>query len=101
MVVASSKKSAEAIQSMQRVKVGMTGLAFAFLLIGLASAISSWASKEPVVAVAGGAKPETVANLSATNGTDAEAAGDTEPLAQLGVTPSAAGNTTEPAKPAR
>ncbi len=99
MRVAIIKKSAEASQSVQRVKVGMTGLAFALLLIGLASAISSWASHEPTVAVAGGAKPDIVANLSATNGTDPTS--DREPLAELGIAPSAAGNAAAPAKPAK
>ncbi|MBY0284837.1 MAG: hypothetical protein K2W81_12860 [Sphingomonas sp.] len=101
MRVVSNKKSAEATQSIQRVKVGMTGLAFVLLLIGLASAIFSSASHERPVAVAGGAKADIVANLSATNGTDPATTGDREPLAELGIAPSAAGNTAAPAKPAK
>lgn len=84
---------------MQRVTVGMTGLAAVLLLIGLASAIFSSASQERPVA--GGAKPDIVANLTATNGSDSAATGDREPLAELGIAPSAAGNSaaTDSAKP--
>lgn len=98
MRVAISKKSAQTSQSMQRVTVGMTGLAAVLLLIGLASAIFSSASRERPVAVAGGAKPDVVANISATNGSD-PAMGDREPLAELGIAPSAAGNSATPASP--
>lgn len=84
---------------MQRVTVGMTGLAAVLLLIGLASAIFSSASHERPVVVAGGAKPDVVANISATNSSDPAAGGDREPLAELGIAPSAAGNSTAPAKP--
>lgn len=84
---------------MQRVTVGMTGLAAVLLLIGLASAIFSSASRERPVAVAGGAKPDVVANISATNSSDSAAANDREPLAELGIAPSAAGNSASPAKP--
>jgi len=83
---------------MQRVTVGMTGLAAVLLLIGLASAIFSSASRECPVAVAGGAKPDVVANISATNSNDPAAVSDREPLAELGVAPSAAGNSAAPAK---
>jgi hypothetical protein len=92
------KKSVETAQSIQRVKVGMTGLAFVMLLIGLASAIFSSASQEQPVAVVGGPKPEVVANLTVANGTD-PADGDREPLAELGIAPSAAGNSALPEKP--
>ncbi|MBY0519682.1 MAG: hypothetical protein K2P79_04575 [Sphingomonas sp.] len=92
-----SKKSVEATQSIQRVKVGMTGLAFVLLLIGLASAIFSSASREKPIPVVGGAKPDIVANLSTTNSSDP--AGDREPLAELGIAPSAAGNSATAAKP--
>lgn len=92
------KKSNDTAQSIQRVKVGMTGLAFVMLLIGLASAIFSSASRETPIAVAGGAKPDVVANLSLANGTD-PAENDREPLAELGIAPSAAGNSALPDKP--
>lgn len=88
------KTATEPSQSIQRVKVGMTGLAFVMLLIGLASAIFSSASREPVPATAAdGAKPELIANLA-----DVPLSADEpvkEPLAELGVAPSAATEATE------
>ncbi|MBA4048163.1 MAG: hypothetical protein C0476_06425 [Sphingomonas sp.] len=91
------KKPDDAAQSIQRVKVGMTGLAVVMLLIGLASAIFSSASSE--TSVAGGAKADLVANLA--TGNDAAATADREPLAQLGIAPSTTGNSTaaDAAKP--
>lgn len=63
----------------------MIGLAAVLLLIGLAAAIFSTASRER--AVAGGANPDVVANL--TIGNDIASMGDgSEPLADLGVAPS-------------
>lgn len=57
---------------MQRVRIGLTGLAFVFLLVLLGAAISRWGAEEagPV-------------NLAATN----EVAEPNEPLAELGVAP--------------
>jgi hypothetical protein len=84
-------------QTMQRVKVGMSGLAAVVLLIGLASAIFSAASRERPVAVPGAAKldiPAVVPTLNTTTTTPADAA--SEPLAELGVAPS----TTNSAAPA-
>lgn len=67
----------------------MTGLAFVMLLIGLASAIFSSASREPVPATAAnGPKPELIANLAAIPMNVVEP--EKEPLAELGVAPSAA-----------
>ena len=69
----------------------MIGLAAVLLLIGLAAAIFSTASRER--AVAGGANPDVVANLTIANGMAGIGDGS-EPLADLGVTPStASGNT--------
>jgi hypothetical protein len=74
-------------QRTQRVKVGMIGLAAVLLLIGLAAAIFATASRER--GVLGGANPDVVANL--TIGNDTVAVGDgSEPLADLGLTPSTA-----------
>lgn len=85
-------------QTMQRIKVGMTGLALVLLLIGLASAIFSTASSDKVPDVAGGPKAEVVANISITNDSAAIADKATEPLAELGVAPSATdANSTAPA----
>ncbi|HEU4961938.1 MAG TPA: hypothetical protein VFT56_16240 [Sphingomonas sp.] len=75
-------------QIAQRIKVGMTGLAVVLLLLGLASAIFRSASKEKPVEVAGASKAEVVANISITNDS-VPATGSGEPLAELGVSPSA------------
>jgi hypothetical protein len=78
-------------QTAQRIKVGMTGLAVVLLLMALASAIFRSASKEKPVEVAGAAKPDVVANISITND-NAPVTGSGEPLAELGVAPSAPAN---------
>jgi len=78
-------------QTMQRVRVGLTGLAVVLLLIGMASAVFNSASRERPVSVVGGPKPAIVAELSNSASSDAPVS---EPLAELGLTPSAetAGN---------
>ncbi|WP_326524855.1 hypothetical protein [Sphingomonas sp.] len=78
--------SSEASQSMQRVRVAMTGLAAVILLIGVASAVFNYASDEPPVTAIGAAKPDVVANM--TTGPVANVTAN-EPLAELGVAPSA------------
>lgn len=75
-------------QTMQRVKVGMSGLAAVVLLIGLASAIFSAASRERPVDVPGAANIDVVATVMPANGA-APADATNEPLAELGVAPSA------------
>jgi hypothetical protein len=77
-------------QTSQRVRVGMIGLAAVLLLIGLAAAIFSTASKERPFSVIGGARPETVANMAAGNSALPDSRSTSEPLAQLGVAPSTA-----------
>jgi hypothetical protein len=57
---------------MQRVRIGLTGLAFVFLLVLLGAAISRWSTDD--------AAP---VNAAAAN----EQAEPTEPLAELGVAP--------------
>ena len=57
---------------MQRVRIGLTGLAFVFLLVLLGAAVSRW-GEDP-----------SVNNTLATVNADAE---PTEPLAELGVAP--------------
>jgi hypothetical protein len=82
--VASSNGS-EGSQSMQRVRVAMTGLAAVMVFIGLASVAFNYESKETAVTAIGAAKPETVANMTHTvlsNTSD-------EPLAELGIAPRA------------
>lgn len=59
---------------MQRVRIGLTGLAFVFLLVALGAAISRW-----------GEDPAAV-NDAAANQLAAEEV-PTEPLAELGVAP--------------
>lgn len=79
----------EPSQTTQRVKVGMIGLAAVILLIALASAVISSASRERPIATAGAARADVVANIALMNA-GGEAAG--EPLAELGVAPGS-GNT--------
>lgn len=91
-------------QTSQRVKVGMIGLAAVLLLIGLAAAVFSTASRERPVAAAGGVRPEVVANLVTGNESAPGATATSEPLADLGLTPSAANGPTSngsAAKPPR
>lgn len=73
-------------QTIQRVKVGMVGLAAVILLIGLASALFSIRDRTDAAAVA---------NVSAHASNAADPAN--EPLAELGVAPSADLNSTQPA----
>lgn len=72
-------------QSMQRVRVGLTGLATVLLLIGVASAIFSSADKEAPVLADGASRPEVVANMTDTAGNSAAA--KDEPIAELGIAP--------------
>jgi hypothetical protein len=72
-------------QALQRVKVGLTGLAAVVLLIALASAIMRTATRETSVSGAGAAKVDVVANMADGNSSDD---GTGEPLAELGVAPS-------------
>lgn len=78
----------------------MTGLALVLLLIGLASAIFSSASREPPVAASGIAQQQGVTGPLATDGDNAAMV--KEPLAELGVAPSTATeseNQTAPVNP--
>jgi hypothetical protein len=76
----------DSAQAMQRVRVGMTGLAVVLVLIGLASAIFSSANRDAPVSAVGAPNASIVANMidPATN-TVAEKRD--EPLAELGVAP--------------
>ncbi|RZM11758.1 MAG: hypothetical protein EOP68_02930 [Sphingomonas sp.] len=69
-------------QSLQRVKVGLIGLAAVVLLIALASAILGSATRD--VAPVGSAQSNLVAEMAAGN----ESAPAGEPLAEIGVAPS-------------
>lgn len=77
-------------QTIQRVKVGTIGLVAVVLLIAVASAIIGSATRERPIASAGGAQANLVANIASVDG---NASG--EPLAELGVAPSAT-NTAQP-----
>ena len=57
---------------MQRVRIGLTGLAFVFLLVLLGAVVTRWSAEEPA------------ANSASEVNADAE---PTEPLAELGVAP--------------
>ena len=82
------KSAAPISQRMQRVKVGLVGLAAVVLLIGLASAIFSAVSRERPTSAAGASSAATASNI--TIGNTALAADEAnEPLAELGVAPSA------------
>ena len=87
----------ESSQTLQRIKVGVIGLAAVVLLIGLASAIMRTANRAVPATAAGGAKPEIVANM-----VDGNSAADSggEPLTELGVAPSI-GNSAAPSGSAR
>ena len=80
------KSAQDAGQSMQRVRVGLIGLAIVVLLIALASAMMRSASREAPVAVAGAPRVDPIANMATSNQQEPG-----EPLAELGVAP-ATGN---------
>lgn len=94
------KSSASQTQAMQRVKVGLVGLAAVVLLIGLASVIFSAANREKPVVAAGAPQAEAVANMTAAGNAAAAADTTNEPLADLGVAPSAKEATPVPTAPA-
>lgn len=77
---------------MQRVRIGLTGLAFVFLLVLLGAIFSRASNEEPITA-------NSLERQLATNSiTSAEPGGPTEPLAELGVAPgNADANSTQPA----
>lgn len=86
-----------ASQTMQRVRVGLIGLAAVVLLIGLASAIFSAASQERPVAAIDSPKADAIANMTLANN-NLPATAPNEPLAELGVAPATA-NGAAPAAP--
>jgi len=85
MISGSQQSSA---QAMQRVRVGLTGLAIVLVLIGLASAIFSSASRDAPVAAIGAPNASVVANMTDGNANGVAEKGKEEPLAEMGVTPS-------------
>ena len=77
----------DTIQTMQRVKVGVIGLAAVLLLIGLAAMVFGIVSRERPNTAIGAPKADVAANLSASNSTMPGDAATSEPLAELGVAP--------------
>ena len=73
---------------MQRVRVGMTGLALVLVLIGIASAILSSANRDEPVSAGGAPNASVVANMTVQDTEAEEEAAKEEPLAELGVAPS-------------
>jgi hypothetical protein len=73
---------------MQRVRIGLTGLAFIFVLVMLAAVFSSPSDEEPITA--NGIEQQR-ANAGAVP-SDGAAAGPKEPLAELGVAPGSDSN---------
>lgn len=78
--------SLDTAQTIQRVRVGLTGLAAVAVMIALASAIGNWRTREQVSAI-GAANSTVVANMTAVGNTLGEKIKD-EPLAELGAAPS-------------
>jgi len=79
---------------MQRVRVGMTGLAMVLVLIVLASALFNAANRDTPVSAIGASNASIVANLTDGGGNVVVAKGKDEPLAELGVAPSTASTET-------
>jgi hypothetical protein len=78
-------------QTIQRLRVALTGLVAVVLLIGIAGVILSAVDRGAPVDAVGAVNPETVANLTgAPPPATGEAAIVEEPLAELGVAPSKA-----------
>lgn len=74
--------------ALQRVRVGVTGLAVIVLLIILASAVFRTAHDDAPVVAVGMPDGAAIANLTAPgNSVDPSASGPVEPLADLGVAP--------------
>lgn len=83
MSVEMKARAHETTQAMQRVKVGMTGLAIVLLLIGLASVVFSAANRNSAVRPGAIANSEIAANVALGNSADSL----NEPLTELGVSP--------------
>ena len=84
-------------QVVQRVKVGMTGLAIVLLLIVLASVLVRSAGRERASVMAGASRADLAGNLAQANAADATS----EPLAEIGVAPSGQGNDSTVAGPGK
>lgn len=88
----------EQLSAMQRVRVGMTGLAIVLILILLASALVSSARNDAPVVAVGVPNVDTVANMTGSDEAVSTAEADREPLAELGIAPPASNSIAPPAK---
>lgn len=79
----------DTLQTMQRVKVGVVGLASVLLLIGLAATAFGIVNRERPNMAIGAPKADVAANLAAANTSTPSDAATSEPLAELGVAPAA------------
>ena len=68
------------VQTMQRVKVGLVGLAAVLLLIGLAATLFTIVSRERPNNAVGAPKADVVANLAASNSSSSDDAATSEPM---------------------
>ncbi len=105
MALADGKETIPRVDSMQRVRVGLTGLAFVMLIVALVSFIFNAASDEapvvPMIDLANITQPPPV-HLNTTVEEPKPAAAD--PISEIGVAPSsttpppaATGNSVDPA----
>ena len=78
--------SQDSAQAVQRVRVGMTGLAMVVVLIGVASAIFTSANRERPVSAVGASNVTVVAGIA--DMPNSSQAKSNEPLAEIGVAPS-------------
>lgn len=79
--------SPDTAQTMQRIYVGLTGLAVVTVLIVLASAVVAWRTNDIGISAIGGANTSVVANMTAVGNSISEKTKE-EPLAELGAAPS-------------
>jgi hypothetical protein len=79
----------DSTQVTQRVRVGVTGLAMVVVLIGVASAIFTSVNRERPVSAVGASNVSIVADMTDSNAAQPKS---NEPLAEIGVAPSAPTN---------
>ncbi len=82
-------RGGESLHGMQRVRIGLTGLAFVFVLVLLAAVFTSPSEEAPITA---NTIEQQMAPGMAANSAEAE---PKEPLAELGVAPGNADTNTE------
>ena len=88
--VMKSTAQQDSAQVMQRVRVGLTGLAMVLVLIGLASVIFTSANRDEPVSAIGASNASVVANLADGTGNTTVSKARDEPLAAVGAAPSTA-----------